>query len=58
MYIQEMVVCIDWIGKDFQSFHAYTGAKKEIEQGQFFTPPEVCEFLVSCIKLGTGGYYL
>lgn len=36
--------------KDFQSFHAYTEAKKEIEQGQFFTPPKVCEFLVSCIK--------
>lgn len=36
--------------KDFQNFHAYTEAKKEIEQGQFFTPAEVCEFLVSCVK--------
>lgn len=36
--------------KDFQNFHAYTEAKKEIEQGQFFTPAEICEFLVACVK--------
>ena len=36
--------------KDFQNFHAYTEAKKEVEQGQFFTPAEICEFLVACVK--------
>ena len=36
--------------KDFQNFHTYTEAKKEIEQGQFFTPAEICEFLVACVK--------
>lgn len=35
---------------DFSNYHAYAEAKKEIEQGQFFTPPAICEFLVEMIK--------
>ena len=38
--------------KDFQNFHAYTEAKKEIEQGQFFTPAVACEFLTECVRPG------
>lgn len=36
--------------KDFQNFHAYIEAKKEIEQGQFFTPAVACEFLTECVR--------
>lgn len=35
---------------DFDNFHDFTEAKKEIEQGQFFTPHKLCEFLVDCIR--------
>ncbi len=35
---------------EFQSYHAYSEAKKEIENGQFFTPPTLAKFLVDCIK--------
>lgn len=35
---------------DFSSYHAYAEAKKEIEQGQFFTPHSFCEFLSRVIK--------
>ncbi|MCM3130162.1 MULTISPECIES: SNF2-related protein [unclassified Paenibacillus] len=35
---------------DYGSYHAYAEAKKEIEQGQFFSPPSLCEFLVGVIK--------
>lgn len=35
---------------DYNSFHAFTQAKQEIEQGQFFTPHHVCKFIVDCIK--------
>ncbi|MCK9198449.1 MAG: N-6 DNA methylase [Bacilli bacterium] len=34
----------------YNSFHDYTEAKKEIEQGQFFTPHSICQFIVNCIK--------
>ncbi|PHA02977.1 helicase [Bacillus pseudomycoides] len=36
--------------KNYNSFHAYTEAKKEIEQGQFFTPHILSKFLVDCLK--------
>ena len=35
---------------NYNSFHSYTEAKKEIEQGQFFTPHNLCKFLVECVK--------
>lgn len=36
---------------DFDSYHAYSEAKKEIENGQFFTPHKVCEFIMDCLAL-------
>lgn len=38
--------------KSFNNFHEFTEAKKEIEQGQFFTPPDLCQFLVECVRPG------
>jgi len=35
---------------NYNSFHSYTEAKKEIEQGQFFTPHNICKFMVDCVK--------
>ena len=35
---------------DYNSFHAYTKAKQNIEQGQFFTPHTITKFIVDCIK--------
>lgn len=35
---------------DFQNYHDYSDAKKDFEQGQFFTPHRLCRFLVDCIK--------
>lgn len=35
---------------NYSSYHAYSEAKKEIENGQFFTPAELAEFLVECIR--------
>ena len=37
--------------KDFDNYHQYSEAKKEIEHGQFFTPPHICQFLMDCLKL-------
>lgn len=37
--------------KDFDNYHAYSEAKKEIENGQFFTPPALCEFIMACLRL-------
>ena len=39
---------------DYDSYHSYSEAKKEIEQGQFFTPPAICEFMVGSLKLSAG----
>lgn len=36
---------------DHANFAAYTAAKKEYEQGQFFTPPPVCELVMEGIKI-------
>lgn len=36
--------------KDFDNYHAYSEAKKDIEQGQFFTPHDICQFIVDCMK--------
>jgi predicted RNA methylase len=35
---------------NYDSFHSFTEAKKEIENGQFFTPPMVSKFIVDCVK--------
>lgn len=37
---------------DFSSYHDFSEAKKDIEQGQFFTPHSLCEFLVASINPG------
>jgi type I restriction-modification system DNA methylase subunit len=36
--------------KDYNSRYSYGEAKKEIEQGQFFTPHSICKFMVDCVK--------
>jgi len=36
---------------DYDSYHEYSMDKKDFENGQFFTPPALCELLVSCLKL-------
>lgn len=36
--------------KDYDNRHAFSEAKKEIEQGQFFSSHSICKFLVECIQ--------
>lgn len=36
---------------DFDSFHDYTEAKKEIEMGQFFTPHDICKQIVDIVQI-------
>jgi SAM-dependent methyltransferase len=36
--------------KDYSNYHDYTEAKKVLELGQFFTPPELCEQIVSSLQ--------
>lgn len=36
---------------DFSSYHAYSQAKKEIENGQFFTPHAICRDLVAMLGI-------
>ena len=33
----------------YDNYHEYSAAKKEVENGQFFTPPPLCEFIISCL---------
>lgn len=35
--------------KDYDSYHSYSKDKKEIENGQFFTPPKLAKLVVDCI---------
>lgn len=53
---------------DFSSYSEYSSAKKEIENGQFFTPHAVCKFVMDCLALdgsdvvadltcGMGGFF-
>ncbi len=35
---------------DFHSYHDYSKAKKEIEQGQFFTPHHICKIMAELIQ--------
>lgn len=36
--------------KDFDNFHSFTEAKKEIENGQFFTGHNICKFVMNILK--------
>lgn len=36
---------------DYGNRAAYTAAKREIENGQFFTPAPVCKFIMECLAL-------
>ena len=36
---------------DFDNYHAYSEKKKQFEGGQFFTPPKLCELVISCLHL-------
>lgn len=35
--------------KDYDSYHSYSEAKKEIENGQFFTPPDLCQLVAGAL---------
>lgn len=37
--------------QDFDNYHEYSEAKKECENGQFFTPADLCQFITSCLRL-------
>lgn len=49
MYIWEMVGCMDWTGKTFKIFMLIQKRKRN-RAGTVFTPAEICEFLVACVK--------
>ena len=36
--------------KDFDNYHSYSEAKKEIENGQFFTPPNLCHLVAAALN--------
>lgn len=35
---------------DFANYHEFSEAKKEIENGQFFTPPALCQFIMEALS--------
>ena len=37
---------------DFDNYHEFSEAKKEIENGQFFTPPALCRFVMEALQPG------
>lgn len=39
---------------DYDSYSEYSDAKKEIENGQFFTPASICQTVAQCISVGRG----
>lgn len=39
--------------KNFDNYHQYSEAKKEIEHGQFFTHPNICGFIMASLKLSS-----
>ena len=41
---------------DYDSYSEFSVAKKEIENGQFFTPPSVCQTVAKCIGIGKGDH--
>lgn len=53
---------------NFDNYYEYSEKKKELENGQFFTPHAVCEFIMRCLRLddtdvvadltcGMGGFF-
>lgn len=38
---------------DFANYHEFSEAKKEFENGQFFTPPAICQFIMEALGIGT-----
>lgn len=36
---------------DYDNYNAFSAAKKDLENGQFFTPPPLCEMIVSALRL-------
>ena len=38
---------------DFANYHEFSEAKKEIENGQFFTPPALCQFIMDALSPAT-----
>ena len=36
--------------KEFDNYHAFSEAKKLLEVGSFYTPPNIAKFMVDCIK--------
>lgn len=40
--------------KDYANYYDYSQAKKEIEQGQFFTPPALAQFVVDSLSISGG----
>ncbi len=36
---------------DFDNYHEYSEQKKQFENGQFFTPPDICRLVMSCLRL-------
>lgn len=54
--------------QDYDSYARYSDAKKEVENGQFFTPPEICRLvaeslsptddaLIADLTCGAGGFF-
>ena len=37
--------------EDFDNYHEYSEQKKIFESGQFFTPPQLCELVMACLRL-------
>jgi hypothetical protein len=37
---------------DYESYYAYSQAKKEIDNGQYFTSPVIADFLMQCLRPG------
>ena len=37
--------------EDFDNYSEYSSAKKEAENGQFFTPPEYCQYIIESLGL-------
>ncbi len=40
--------------KDYENCHQFREAKKEIENGQFFTPAVLCQYIMESLRLSTG----
>ena len=38
--------------EDFANYHEYSEHKKKFENGQFFTPSQICELVMTCLRPG------